>query len=130
MISPEAASNSDLKPASRVLIIGLDGATWNVLDPLIENGVLPNLEKLAKNGTRGILESTIPPITACAWPSFYTGRVPGNHGVFDFGLMYPIKTIGSKTCISSNFANLSKGINEFSAVPVDNLIILNWLSGI
>jgi len=72
------------EPASKVLIIGLDGATWSILDPLISSGCLPNIEKLIKNGARGILESTIPPVTACAWPSFYTGRHPANHGVFDF----------------------------------------------
>ncbi len=71
-------------PVSRVLVIGLDGATWTLLDPLIKSGDLPNLAKLVESGARGILKSTIPPVTASAWPSFYTGRTPGHHGVYDF----------------------------------------------
>jgi predicted AlkP superfamily phosphohydrolase/phosphomutase len=77
-------ASSNLKPASRVLIIGLDGATWDLLEPLIKSGHLPNLEGLINSGTKGILESTIPPVTASAWSSFYTGRTPGHHGVYDF----------------------------------------------
>jgi predicted AlkP superfamily phosphohydrolase/phosphomutase len=68
----------------RVLVIGLDGATWDVLDPWIEEGILPNLSHLRKNGSWGILKSTIPPITAAAWGTFATGKRPGKHGVFHF----------------------------------------------
>lgn len=72
------------KPATRVLIIGLDGASWDLLNPLMKSGDLPNLERLANSGAKGVLESTIPPVTASAWSSLYTGRTPGHHGVFDF----------------------------------------------
>ncbi len=72
------------KPASRVTIIGLDGASWTLFDPLIKSGDLPNLRKLVDTGASGVLMSTIPPVTASAWSSFYTGRTPGRHGVFDF----------------------------------------------
>ncbi|MCK4719260.1 alkaline phosphatase family protein, partial [bacterium] len=72
------------KPASRVTIIGLDGASWTLLDPLIKSGDLPNLAKLVDTGASGVLMSTIPPVTASAWSSFYTGRTPGRHGVYDF----------------------------------------------
>ena len=72
------------KPASRVLLIGLDGATWTLLDPMISSGDLPALASLISGGVKGTLESTIPPVTASAWSSLYTGRSPGRHGVFDF----------------------------------------------
>jgi len=71
-------------PSSRALVIGIDGATWDLLNPLIDSGMLPNIARLRDAGSWGILESTIPPVTASAWSSFYTGRTPGNHGVFDF----------------------------------------------
>jgi predicted AlkP superfamily phosphohydrolase/phosphomutase len=71
-------------PAKKALIIGLDGASWALLDPLIKSGRLPHLEGLIKKGAKGVLESTIPPVTASAWSSLYTGRAPGSHGVFDF----------------------------------------------
>ena len=67
-----------------VLIVGLDGATFDLMLPWIEEGHLPNLERLLRSGAWGPLESTIPPITPCAWSSFMTGKNPGKHGLFDF----------------------------------------------
>ncbi len=69
---------------NRNLIIGLDGATFDIIDPMIESGRLPNIRKLIDGGTRGELKSTIPPASIPAWPSFYTGVNPGKHGCFDF----------------------------------------------
>ncbi len=73
----------------KVLIIGLDGATWDVLDPLIEGGHMPNLEKFIKKGKRAVLKSTIPPVTAPAWSTFQTGVGPGEHGIYDFSFLDP-----------------------------------------
>jgi predicted AlkP superfamily phosphohydrolase/phosphomutase len=67
-----------------VLIVGLDGATFDLMLPWIEEGRLPNLARLLRGGIWGPLESTIPPITPCAWSSFMTGKNPGKHGLFDF----------------------------------------------
>jgi predicted AlkP superfamily phosphohydrolase/phosphomutase len=68
----------------KVLIIGLDGATFEVIKPLASCGKLPTFKFLLENGAHGILKSTIPFLTIPAWPSFYTGKNPGKHGVFDF----------------------------------------------
>src|SRR3990172_10909676 len=68
----------------KLIIIGLDGGTFKIIDPLIEQGKLPNLERLIKDGTRAILKSTIPPLTAPAWVTLMTGVNPGKHGLFDF----------------------------------------------
>ena len=68
----------------RLLVIGLDGGTWRVLDPLVAQGRMPNLGRLMQAGVRGDLASTIPPVTAPAWASFLTGVNPGKHGVFAF----------------------------------------------
>jgi len=68
----------------KLLVIGLDGASFNVLDPLIEKGYLPNLAKLIEGGARADLVTTFPPITAVAWSSFMTGKNPGKHGIFEF----------------------------------------------
>jgi predicted AlkP superfamily phosphohydrolase/phosphomutase len=68
----------------RVIIIGLDGGTWQILNPLMQEGKAPFFSSLAKRGARGILESSIPPVTAPAWTSFLTGKNPGKHGLFDF----------------------------------------------
>lgn len=68
----------------RVLILGLDGATWTILDRWIKDGTLPNLARLRERGAWGPLASTIPPLTPPAWASFLTGKNPGRHGVFHF----------------------------------------------
>ena len=68
----------------RTLIIGLDGATWDVIKPLAEEGKLSTFKKLMEEGVWGDLESTIPPITSPAWFSLATGMNPGKLGVFDF----------------------------------------------
>jgi len=70
--------------AKRVLIIGLDGATFDILNPMMEAGRMPNLAELIRTGTAGILESTKPPITPAAWTTFMTGKGPGRHGIVDF----------------------------------------------
>ncbi len=70
--------------ARRVLIIGLDGATFDVLTPLVEAGRMPHLKHLIDTGVSGILDSTKPPITPAAWTTFMTGKGPGRHGIVDF----------------------------------------------
>lgn len=67
-----------------VLLIGLDGATFDVLDPLMASGVMPVLRNLVASGTRAVLTSTVPALTPPAWTSMVTGRGPGSHGIFDF----------------------------------------------
>ncbi|HWC32515.1 MAG TPA: alkaline phosphatase family protein [Actinomycetota bacterium] len=68
---------------SRVLLIGWDGADWRILDPMIEEGILPNLAALVNRGAKGVLRSTTPNHSWAAWPSFLTGVEPSNHGVYD-----------------------------------------------
>jgi predicted AlkP superfamily phosphohydrolase/phosphomutase len=66
------------------LLIGLDGATFTILDPYIERGVMPFMGELVERGTRATLRSVIPALTPPAWTSLMTGKRPGQHGVFDF----------------------------------------------
>ena len=68
----------------RVLVLGIDGMTFRVLDPLIEKGYLPNFKSLKEEGSWGILESTIPPVTGPAWMTMATGLPTSSHGVFGF----------------------------------------------
>src|SRR3989304_544874 len=68
----------------KTIVIGLDGSTFDVIDPYIKKGSLPNLERMIQNGVRGNLEAAIPPVTGPSWVSFMTGVGPGKHGIFDF----------------------------------------------
>ncbi len=67
-----------------VLVIGLDGATFDLLEPWLAAGHLPTLARLVAQGSSGPLQSTLPPVTAPAWATFMTGKNPGKHNVFDF----------------------------------------------
>jgi len=71
----------------KVLVIGLDGATFDLLGPWIEAGQLPNLQRLMQQGAWGKLRTTLPPISSSSWSSFVTGVNPGKHGLVDF--VYP-----------------------------------------
>lgn len=68
----------------RVLVIGIDGATFDLLEPWMAQGVLPHLRALVERGVSGPLRSVFPPVTAPAWVSFQTGKNPGKHGIFEF----------------------------------------------
>ncbi len=68
----------------RVFILGLDGGSWNLFDRMFDAGLMPNLQRLCREGVRATLESTLPPITPVAWTSLMTGANPGRHGVFAF----------------------------------------------
>jgi predicted AlkP superfamily phosphohydrolase/phosphomutase len=69
--------------ANRVLVVGWDGADWDILDPLLAAGELPALGGLVARGRRGVSRSCLPSHSWAAWPTFLTGRDPAGHGVFD-----------------------------------------------
>ncbi len=68
--------------SARALLIGLDGATWEVIEAL--GARLPNLVRLREEGLWSRLDSTTPPMTLPAWSSVLTGCRPGTHGIYDF----------------------------------------------
>ncbi len=86
-LSPAAAKSA--APAipncsNRALVIGLDGATYDLLVPLAENGVMPNLAALMRRAALAELSSTKPFITPVAWTSFLTGCDVAEHGILDY----------------------------------------------
>ena len=82
----------------KVLLIGMDGATWTLMYPLIKEGKIPNIEKLIVNGSRGNLESYVSPInpfentagvgmfSTAMWTSIATGKIPRTIGIQDLVL--------------------------------------------
>ncbi|HDH00835.1 MAG TPA: hypothetical protein ENG80_03375, partial [Nitrospirae bacterium] len=68
----------------RFLVIGLDGATFDIIKPMLKEGRLPTFQKLMNEGAWGELRSTTLPVTPPAWASFMTGKNPGKHGAFGF----------------------------------------------
>ena len=93
----------------KFIVIGLDGATWDVILPMLDRGMLPNLKSLMENGNHGYLRSTMPPFSPPAWSSFMTGMNPGKHGIFGFVNYDPhsYSQIESKMVTSSSLAGLT-----------------------
>jgi predicted AlkP superfamily phosphohydrolase/phosphomutase len=67
-----------------VMVIGLDGADWNIINPLIEKGKLPHLHKLIEEGSSGILHTFRPTKSPVIWTSVATGKTMIKHGVLDW----------------------------------------------
>ncbi len=85
---------TDSRGQRRLLVIGIDGGTFDLLDPLMRRGVMPNLATLVRRGFRAALRSTIPPNSAAAWATFVTGKNPGQHGVLRFQATRPTADAG------------------------------------
>lgn len=78
------ADGPDAARGHRLLIVGWDGATYDLVDPLLERGRLPHLARLLAAGQSAWLQSTRVPISSAAWVGAVTGRGPGDTGVYDF----------------------------------------------
>ncbi|MEJ2207813.1 MAG: alkaline phosphatase family protein [Anaerolineae bacterium] len=78
----------------KLLVLGLDGATFDMIRPLAAEGRLPHLARLMEQGTAGPLRSTLPPVTAAAWSTFMTGQNPGRHGIFQWRTYDPTTYTG------------------------------------
>lgn len=74
---PEAA-------AKRVLLIGWDAADWNFLTPLLDDGKMPNLQRLIETGTSGRIATLQPVLSPILWTSIATGKRGDRHGVLSF----------------------------------------------
>jgi predicted AlkP superfamily phosphohydrolase/phosphomutase len=79
----------------KVFVLGLDGATWDLLEPLLDLGLLPNLARLRKQGVWGNLQSVFPPLSPVAWTAVMTGKNSGKHGIFEF-LEYQHNPLGGR----------------------------------
>jgi predicted AlkP superfamily phosphohydrolase/phosphomutase len=69
---------------NKVVIIGVDGVSWDYLNELIGKGKLPAFKKLVEEGSASPFESSIPPTTPVAWSCSYTGKNPGKTGLYGF----------------------------------------------
>lgn len=72
------------RPASRLLILGWDAADWQVIDPLLARGQMPNLAKLLAAGTRADLRTLEPKLSPILWSTIATGKTADKHGILNF----------------------------------------------
>ena len=75
----------DAKAAgSKVIVLGFDGLDYGLTKKLMDEGRMPNFSKVAKSGSFGPLETSVPPQSPVAWSDFMTGLDSGGHGIYDF----------------------------------------------
>jgi tetratricopeptide (TPR) repeat protein len=88
------------RQGARVLLVGLDGADWNLIDPLRAAGRLPNLDAILKRGAGARLRTISPVLSPVLWTSIATGKKPEKHGIVDF--LATSRETGEKVPVTSN----------------------------
>ena len=68
----------------RILLVGWDAADWQVIDPLLDAGKMPNLARLVERGAIADLATLHPPYSPILWTSIATGKRPTKHGITGF----------------------------------------------
>ncbi|HEY2774460.1 MAG TPA: alkaline phosphatase family protein [Candidatus Binatia bacterium] len=79
-----SCTSGDNAQTPRVIVLGIDGGTWTVIEPMMEAGELPNLKKLCDTGIHGILESRPPILSPVVWTTIFTGFGFSKHGIKDW----------------------------------------------
>jgi len=82
--SERAAPSREPSSGHPVIFLGLDAADWSLLDGYMARGVMPNLAKLAAEGTSGKLKTLSPALSPLVWTTMMTGTSPLEHGILDF----------------------------------------------
>lgn len=108
--------------SNKVVIVGLDGGAFSTLQPWMDAGHLPNLQRMIQTGVSGDLQSVIPPVTAPAWVSFMTGKNPGKHGVYYFTTRD--KTTGREVPVSAS-SRVGKTLWELLSDSDKTVLVLN-----
>ena len=78
------ASSIALADAKKVVVLGVDGLDPKLLQKFVDQGRMPNFEKLIAEGDFKPLQTSMPPLSPIAWSTFITGMDPGGHGIYDF----------------------------------------------
>ncbi len=111
--------------AKKVLILGIDGMDPKLLETFIDEGMMPNFQRLVAEGDYKPLQTSMPPQSPVAWSTFITGMDPGGHGIFDFVHRDP-KTLSPYLSMSSavpaeKAISVGSWVLPLSSGRVDNL---------
>ena len=82
--SPHTSSLAERQVPGRVFLVGIDGASWDVFDHVLADGVMPRLQELCARGTKAELRSMNPTASAILWTTIATGKLPKQHGILGF----------------------------------------------
>ena len=104
---------SPVRPTGvKILIVGLDGADWQIAEPLIAAGRLPHLQSLRDEGAWGDIKTLTPALSPLLWTSVVTGTTADRHGIVDFLARDP--RTGQKVPVSSRFRKVRALWNIFT----------------
>jgi predicted AlkP superfamily phosphohydrolase/phosphomutase len=110
------------KKKIKIVLIGIDGANWPTLDPLIEKGVLPFWKQLKEESAWANLKTFKPTKSSVIWTSIATGKKMEKHGILDFAFL-------DKNNITVPFSNVERReptiwqiLNEYNKKS----IVINW----
>jgi thioredoxin-like negative regulator of GroEL len=122
--SPPLADIPD-EPLRRIVCIGVDGGDWQIINPMIEEGLLPNFERFVKEGATGPLRSMEPMLSPLLWTTMATGKLPEEHGILNFTVVDP--ETGDKIPITRLYRKVDAFWNMMSDYgrTVD---IIGWLA--
>lgn len=107
---------------SPVVIIGLDGADWDIIDPLFQENKLPNLKKLVGGGSAGPLQTILPTSSPVIWTSIATGKSWRKHGIYD-------STYVKQNNIQVPFTTIERRAKTFWNILTDlglSVGVINW----
>jgi type IV pilus biogenesis/stability protein PilW len=110
----------------RLLIVGLDGLDWEIADPLLTAGRMPNLARLVEHGVRAKLLSISPLLSPVVWTTIATGVEPSRHGILDFLVDEP--TGGSKQPVTSVQRRVPTFWEILSRAGIDVGVVGWWAS--
>jgi hypothetical protein len=119
--------------AKRVLVFGMDGATWDVIEPMMAAGELPNLKALSENGVRGVLESRNPALSPVVWSTIFTGRPHEEHGVLNWKTSQSrhrkVKTIWEMASERGLVTNIFNVPSTYPPIPINGVMVSGFPLG-
>ena len=110
----------------RLLLIGLDGADWEIIDPLIAAGRMPHMQRLIASGVRARLRTITPALSPLIWTSIVTGVGPEKHGILDFVAVSP--ETGTAIPVTSNLRRVKALWNIMTGAGRTSGVIAWWAS--
>jgi len=111
-------------PPWPILVIGLDAADWDLMEPLMASGRMPVLKALRDRGAWARLASMKPTLSPILWTTIATGRPPEEHGIIDFLIKDP--ATGSNVPISRLFRRVKALWNIASDLSLPNVTVGWW----
>ncbi|MEM6273990.1 MAG: alkaline phosphatase family protein [Myxococcota bacterium] len=114
-----------------LVVIGLDAATYDIIDPLIAAGELPNLKGLIANGARAVLQSESPIRSPALWTTIATGQPRSVHGIYDFvtGSSYwPKGQRHTNGSLVTSDMRRSKALWQYASEAGKRVLVVGWLN--